>query len=911
MEAGLSIIMSIDEAPPRTLNNPAIVRSSPLPLAVRTMFEARQFGRRYDEMEVDLGPLASKMPGLTCPAGDVLFLASDRSLDDLNFSVDCLLQHRKQLLAASLNPGQPRRHVLILGAGPAGLMAAVQLSLRGHRVVICEQRELYSRNRYIGVYKEVTHLLASLGMPESMTYDFSQYRGKRGIMLADIQTFLHGIALKLGAVIYSGAVVRDLSLPLLQGGAVELQRDPLAASSASEHSAIGILRWRHDTIARVRSGVTIRFDTIVEATGGRSGLRELLVGADNVVSLRTVGKAAALRDPSLQSFFDDPEDHCAEYVESGYGCPPGTRELFARALLSGAEAEIPDELPCFVSNIDASIFVTPMQATPGSMGLASRIAGRQLDIPHDWVVLECRLADQSLSRYHIEGPLPQSFDFGGRRLATRQTLDTLNPVTLLFRILYAMGVPFDAVDRRRLIDFHTSENSFGDTSDIVSTWVGRFRGLRLGGTEPIWRGTVPGSERVEYAVIGEALQNAWYRFGVGVDDSFAGAWHLAEGFELSPETRREQSLRFERVMTSRSVQVLYHLFSVARHTDQGIVGPVLTEYHMDEQRVSDLAEARLRSLTTRGAQVVAAHADVQAADPDRLLDRALEHERATCCRSALTLLQSLSYPHEPLSRAQQIMKSGGADWRSRAFAAIEHALSQQHRELLEPLFQRTELRSPRETATARRAEERLIELALGRYAWLSPWGRACAVRALDAASPAALDACRRTASDPNPLVAETAAAKLQPANESAAADSAARRLTIDKVLMLRTVSLFEGIQDETLAGVAGLLTERWAEPGERIIEKGDIGDCLYLIESGRLRVEDGGRLLAYLEPHHFFGELSLLDAEPRSASVVAAERSRLYRLDQSDFYSLVTERPEIARAINRVLCKMVRTANAS
>ena len=83
---------------------------------------------------------------------------------------------------------------------------------------------MYSRNRYIGVYKEVTHLMASLGMPESMTYDFSQYRGKRGIMLADIQTFLHAIALKLGVIICTGAVIRTLNLQVLQNGEVELQR---------------------------------------------------------------------------------------------------------------------------------------------------------------------------------------------------------------------------------------------------------------------------------------------------------------------------------------------------------------------------------------------------------------------------------------------------------------------------------------------------------------------------------------------------------------------------------------------------------------------------------------------------------------------------------------------------------------
>jgi Cyclic nucleotide-binding domain len=912
MEVGLFPIMPLNEAPPRTLNNGAIVRSSPLPFSVRAMFEQREFGRQYDAVQADLDAIASKLPGLECAQGDVTFLASDHSFDDLSFSVDCLLQHRKRLLVPSIDPNRSRKNVFILGAGPGGLMTAIQLSLRGHRVIVCEQREAYARNRYIGVYKEVTHLMAALGMPESMTYDFSQYRGKRGIMVADIQTFLHGVALKLGVIIYTGAVPRALTLPALRSGEVELQRATRGTSSMTVQSSVGIVRWQHDTVSRVRSGVAIRFDTIVEATGGRSGLREILVGPENIVSIRSIGKEAAARDPSLKSFFDDPEDHCAEYVESGYGCPPGLRELFAEALLSGGDAEIPYEIPCFVSNIDASIFIKPMQATPNSLGLASRIGDRDLEIPHDWVVLECRLADQSLSRYHIEGPLPQTFEFGGKRLLTRDALDKLNPVTLLFRILYAMGVPFDAVDRRRLIEFHDSENSYGDTSDIVSTWMGAFRGLRLGGDKPIWSGNVPGSETVEYAIVGEALQNAWYRFGVGVDDTFAAAVLFAQGIELSPDARLAEATRFERVMTSRSVQVLYHLFEVARNTSQGVVGPVLTEYRMDAQHSSDLAEARLRDVARRGAEILASENDIRSTRSASLLEAALDYELESCCRGFLTLLESFAYPPELLARTGQMIKIGCSDWRSSSFAALEGVLSPQHRELLSSFFQGAKSQSPNEAVDARRREERLVELGLGRYAWVSAWVRACALRALDPSSPAALGVLSRAAKDPNPLVAETAAATLHAANEGqAAAPVSERYLTIDKVVVLKNVSLFRAIPHEILAGIATLLTERWAEPGERIFEKGELGDCLYVIESGQVRVQDGDRILGHLGQHDFFGELSLLDAEPRSASVFAAERSHFFRLAQSDFYSLISERPDITEAINRALCQMVRKANAA
>ena len=905
MEAGLAVIQPLTDAPARTSQSIALVRSSPLPLRVREMMEHREFGRRYDTIDQDTTSLTPALPGLACPQGHVEFLADDTSFADFTLSVDGLLQHRKSLLAPQLRAEHPRRHALIIGAGPGGLMSAVQLSLRNHLVVVCEQREAYSRNRYIGVYKEVTHLMAALGMPESMTYDFSQYRGKRGIMLADIQTFLHGIALKLGVIIYSGAVVRNLEAHSLQRGEVELQRATRAgAGVAAPGSAIGMTRWHHDTVARVRSGLTIRFDTIIEASGGRSGLRELCVGPENIVSMRTLARTAAASDPSLESFFSNPDDHCAEYVESSYGCPPGLRKPFGTALLSEDQGAIPDELPCFVSNIDASVFTRPLTATAESAGLASRIGDRTLDIPHDWVVLECRLSDQSRSRYHIEGPLPQHFQFGGQQMLTRDTLDTLNPVGLLLRILYAMGVPFDAVDRRRLIEFYFTESSHADAADIVSTWVGKFRTLRLGGEKPIWYGTVPGSARVEYAIIGEALQNAWYRFGVGVDDTFAAAVRFAEGLELDPAARRAEGRRLEREMTARSVQVLYHLYGVAHNTEQGVVGAVLTEYQMDEHRSADLVEGRLRELAREAAEIAATEGDLRGVHP--LLDAAIDLHRENGCRRAFTLLDSLPYASTSLQRAREPMKVAAPNWRMLAYETLDAILSPTHRELMRPLFL-----GDHAPPGGRSRVERLEELALGRYAWATSWIRACALLALTTAAPGERVTLDRAAGDPDPLVAETAAGLLAKADSpDGATDQSARLLTIDKVVTLSEVNLFKAIPHEVLARVAQLTTEQWVAPKTQIIGKGELGNSLFVIVSGRVEVHDGNCRLQELGARQSFGELALLDEKPRSAAVTAIEATRLLRLGQSDFYALLTERPDLLRAINRVLCEMVRGANA-
>lgn len=125
-------------------------------------------------------------------------------------------------------------------------------------------------------------------------------------------------------------------------------------------------------------------------------------------------------------------------------------------------------------------------------------------------------------------------------------------------------------------------------------------------------------------------------------------------------------------------------------------------------------------------------------------------------------------------------------------------------------------------------------------------------------------------------------------------------------MVLRRVSIFSGLADELLANVAMLLTERSVHPEESIIAKGDLGDSLYVIAQGRVRVHDGERTLREMTVNECFGELALLDSAPRAASVSAIELTHLFRLAQEDFYALMRDQPEIMRTINRALCKLIR-----
>ena len=131
-------------------------------------------------------------------------------------------------------------------------------------------------------------------------------------------------------------------------------------------------------------------------------------------------------------------------------------------------------------------------------------------------------------------------------------------------------------------------------------------------------------------------------------------------------------------------------------------------------------------------------------------------------------------------------------------------------------------------------------------------------------------------------------------------------LTIEKVLILRTVSIFAETPEEILAEVADILAEVDVQAGETILHKDDMGRCMYIIVDGRVRIHDGEHTIAYQGARDIFGELAVLDAEPRSASVTAVANTHVFRLDQDALYELMADRIEVARGIIRMLCRRVR-----
>ncbi|HPG31798.1 MAG TPA: cyclic nucleotide-binding domain-containing protein [bacterium] len=131
-------------------------------------------------------------------------------------------------------------------------------------------------------------------------------------------------------------------------------------------------------------------------------------------------------------------------------------------------------------------------------------------------------------------------------------------------------------------------------------------------------------------------------------------------------------------------------------------------------------------------------------------------------------------------------------------------------------------------------------------------------------------------------------------------------LTIEKVLILKSVEIFTNIPEECLVELATVINEIHIKAGETIFQKGDIGKSMFIIIEGEVKVHDGERIFAELGERSVFGELAALDPEPRSASVTAMKDTFLFKLEQDALYELMSEYIEVARGIIKVLCQRLR-----
>jgi CRP/FNR family cyclic AMP-dependent transcriptional regulator len=137
--------------------------------------------------------------------------------------------------------------------------------------------------------------------------------------------------------------------------------------------------------------------------------------------------------------------------------------------------------------------------------------------------------------------------------------------------------------------------------------------------------------------------------------------------------------------------------------------------------------------------------------------------------------------------------------------------------------------------------------------------------------------------------------------------------TLDSVTpRLTTIPLFADLSAESLQTLAGIVQFRGFDKGSLIISQDDVGTCMYLLTSGRVRVSiaspDGKELvLDYLEAPTHFGEMSLVDAQSRSADVFAVTDVELLTLEGCDLSAVIQVQPRLALILIATLSRRLRS----
>ncbi len=129
--------------------------------------------------------------------------------------------------------------------------------------------------------------------------------------------------------------------------------------------------------------------------------------------------------------------------------------------------------------------------------------------------------------------------------------------------------------------------------------------------------------------------------------------------------------------------------------------------------------------------------------------------------------------------------------------------------------------------------------------------------------------------------------------------------------LIGQIPLFNEVPQHRLRSIVQVARRERFTTGDVVIREGEVGSTLYVIRSGRMHVVREGDqghsvVLATLGPGEFFGELSVIDQQPRVANVVAIEPTRCLALASWDLNAVLGENPQVAPALLRVVARRLR-----
>lgn len=123
------------------------------------------------------------------------------------------------------------------------------------------------------------------------------------------------------------------------------------------------------------------------------------------------------------------------------------------------------------------------------------------------------------------------------------------------------------------------------------------------------------------------------------------------------------------------------------------------------------------------------------------------------------------------------------------------------------------------------------------------------------------------------------------------------------------VPLFRGLGNDELVAIGRLSKKMEFKAGEAIVKEGDAGLGFYIIMSGRASVRRKNRIVAELGRGSFFGEMALLDNQPRSADVIASEPTTCLVLLRWNFWSLVSKNKRVIKGLLEEMARRLRATN--
>ncbi|MGB1205554.1 MAG: Crp/Fnr family transcriptional regulator [Chitinophagales bacterium] len=132
---------------------------------------------------------------------------------------------------------------------------------------------------------------------------------------------------------------------------------------------------------------------------------------------------------------------------------------------------------------------------------------------------------------------------------------------------------------------------------------------------------------------------------------------------------------------------------------------------------------------------------------------------------------------------------------------------------------------------------------------------------------------------------------------------------LEKKQVLKQTSLFSETPDSVLDDMVNILHIKTYQAGDSIFYKGNIGNSMYIIYRGEIRIHEDDHTFAILKKGNIFGELSLLDPEPRSATATVLQNCLVFMVAQKDFYEIASKRPEIMKGILTILARRLRSQN--